>query len=121
MATMSVPSSLPLFTDTLADAARRNLDVTLAACDRFRQWHRENFLLKEPTPEQVRDHASAVRWLLRLNRALLTVVADPKSPGHDLKARVEVMIRLLEECWQSVHEPMPEVEADAILARTFPE
>jgi hypothetical protein len=120
MTTDSPPASAPAIADRLTDAARSSVEITLAASDAFRQWHRENFLLKEPTPGQLRDHDFAVRWLLRMNRVLLTVVADPTSPGHHLKPRLEAMVRLLETCWQTVHDPMPQAKADEIIGRTFP-
>ena len=109
------------FAGTLAEAARRNIETTLAACDAFRRWHRENFVLKRPTLEQVAGHAADVRLLLMMLRWLQATVADPASPARDLLPRIEAMVRVLEDCWRYVHEPMPDAEAEKLLAETFPE
>jgi hypothetical protein len=109
------------FAGTLAEAARRNVETTLGACDAFRRWHRENFVRKQPTLEQVAEHAMDVRILLLMLRWLQATVADPASPARDLLPRVEAMVRLLEDCWRYVHEPMPQAEAEKLLAEVFPE
>ena len=109
------------FTATLAEAARHNVETTLGACNAFRRWHRENFVLKRPTLEQVAEHGMDVRILLLMLRWLQATVADPGTPARDLLPRVEVMLRLLEDCWQYVHEPMSKAEAEKLLAEVFPE
>ena len=62
-----------------------------------------------------------VRILLLMLRWLQATVADPGTPARDLLPRVDVMIRLLEDCWQYVHEPMSKAEAEKLLAEVFPE
>jgi hypothetical protein len=109
------------FTDVLLEATRRNVENTLGACDSFRQWHRENFVLKQPTAEQVAEHATDLRILLLTLRWLEATLADPASPVRGLLPRVETMVKLLEDCWQYVHEPLPAGEAEKILADVFPE
>ncbi|MBM3837326.1 MAG: hypothetical protein FJ398_05060 [Verrucomicrobia bacterium] len=109
------------FRVTLAEMARRNVESTLAACDQFRRWHRESFILKEPTLDQVSEHAMDVRILLLMLRWLQATLADPGSPARELLPRVAAMIRILEDCWQSVHEPMDEAEAEKLLSEVFPE
>lgn len=108
------------FTDTLAETARRNIETTLATCDAFRRWHREKFVLRSPTPGQVVEHATDIRMLLLMLRWLQATVADPASPARDLVPRVEAMIRVLEDCWRYVHEPMADAEAEKLLADVFP-
>ncbi|MBI4663952.1 MAG: hypothetical protein HY735_34575 [Verrucomicrobia bacterium] len=108
------------FSSALAEMARRNVESTLAACDQFRRWHRENFILKRPTAEQRAEHAMDVRILLLMVRWLQATLADPASPARELLPRVAAMIRLLEDCWQSVHEPMDEAEAEMLLSEVFP-
>ncbi|MBI2947602.1 MAG: hypothetical protein HYY23_08140 [Verrucomicrobia bacterium] len=109
------------FSGTLAEMARRNVESTLAASDQFRRWHRENFIVKRPTLEQVAEHKVDVRILLLMLRWLQATIADPGSPARDLLPRIEAMIRLLEDCSQSAHDPMDEVEAEKLLSEVFPE
>ena len=109
------------FSGALSEMACRNGESTLAACDHFRRWHRENFILKRPTLEQAAEHAMDVRILLLLLRALRATLTDLVNAARELLPRVEAMIRLLEDCWQSVHEPMNEAEAGKFLSEVFPE
>lgn len=121
MDTSLTATSADSFSRALAEMARGNVETTLATCDQFRRWHRESFILNEPTPDQVREHAMAVRILLMTLRWLQATLADPVNPARDLLPRVETMIRLLEDCWQSVHEPMDAAEAEKLLSEVFPE
>ena len=79
------------FRPTLADMMRRNVETTLAACDAFRAWHRENFVLKAPSLEQRVEHAEAVRALLFLIRSPQSTIADPALLLADLREQVEAM------------------------------
>jgi hypothetical protein len=107
--------------DILAQMARRNVESTLGACDQFRRWHRAKFILGTPTAEQVSKHANDIRVLLMTFRWLQATLADPATAARDLLLRVETMIRLLEDCWQNVHEALDEAAAQKLLAEVFPE
>jgi hypothetical protein len=109
------------FSDILGEMSRRNVETTLAACDQFRRWHRTNFILEEPSAEQRSKHANDIRVLLMTLRWVQATVADPGTGARDLLPRVETMIRLLEDCWQNVHEPIDEAAAQKLLAEVFPE
>jgi hypothetical protein len=109
------------FSEALAEMSRRNVESTLTACDQFRRWHRENFVLRTPTTEQMLEHAQDIRLLLMSLRWLQATLADPGGPAQDILPRVEAMIRLLEDCWQNVHEPIDEEEARQLCTETFPE
>ncbi len=100
---------------------RRNVEVTLAACDVFRAWHRENFVLKDPSPEQKVEHAADVRAQLFLIRSLQSTIADPVLPLADLREQIEAVAWLLQDCWLYVHAPMDAHEAEELLAEVFPE
>jgi hypothetical protein len=101
--------------------SRRNVESTLAACDQFRRWHRKNFILATPTREQLSEHANDIRLLLMTLRWLQATLAYPATSARDFLPRVETMIRLLEDCWQNVHEPLDEAAAQRLLAEVFPE
>jgi hypothetical protein len=100
--------------------SRRNVESTLAACDQFRHWHRANFILETPSAEKLTEHANDIRLLLMTLRWLQATLADPATSARDLLPRVETMIRLLEDCWQSVHEPLEGSAAEKLLAEVFP-
>jgi hypothetical protein len=117
-ATATIPES---FTKTLAEMSRRNVESTLRACDQFRRWHREYFILRTPTAEQVSEHANDLRMLLMTLRLLQATLADPAGSVRDILPRVETMIRLLEDCWGNVHEQVGVVEAEKLLQEVFPE
>ena len=63
--------------EMLAKASRKNVETTLVACDLFRDWHRENFVIKAPTVEQMAEHAMTVRQLLMMLRWLQATLVDP--------------------------------------------
>jgi hypothetical protein len=109
------------FTDILGNMSRRNVESTLVACDDFRMWHRANFLLEEASPEQISEHGNSVRLLLMTLRWLQATLADPANPACALLPRIDSMIRSIQDCWDSVHNPISDAEADAILDRVFPE
>ncbi len=120
MSTASLADSRS-FSPALAKMMRRNVEITLDACDVFRAWHRENFVLKEPSLEQKLEHAVDARALLFLIRSLQGAIADPTLPLADLREQVEAMAWLLQDCLLYVHAPMDAHEAEELLAEVFPE
>ena len=120
MSTASLAES-PSFSPALAEMIRRNVEITLNACNVFRAWHRENFVLKEPSLEQKLEHAVDVRALLFLIRSLQSAIADPALPLADLREQAEAMAWLLQDCWLYVHAQMDASEAEKLLAEVFPE
>ena len=120
MSTASLADSSS-FSPAFAEMMRRNVEITLDACDVFRAWHRENFVLKDPSLEQKVEHAVNVRALLFLVRSLQSTIADPALPLADLREQVEAVAWLLQDCWLYVHAPMDAHEAEELLAEVFPE
>lgn len=90
-------------------------------CRRFLDVTRQEFLLGNPTPKQLQAHRNATKWLLRTTRALHMAVADPDFPDQRIADELAGRVIQLEHVWSQIHDPMPEAEADKLLAEVFPE
>jgi hypothetical protein len=93
----------------------------LAQCHTFRQWYRQNLLLREATADQEKLADEIQPWMIRITRALLSQMLDPEFPHRHLARSVEATLRQLEDDWAARHNPMSEAEADAIIRANFPE
>jgi hypothetical protein len=89
--------------------------------DTFLEASRRFVLDTEPTPEILAEHKSGLLWLLRCVRLLNGMMSDPEYPHHPLAQKISIRLWKLEERWKQVHEPMPDAEYDALVARHFPE
>ena len=90
-------------------------------CRRFLDVTRQEILLGSPTPEKLEAHRNATKWLLRMTRALHLAAADPDFPDRSMAGELEGRVIQLEHIWRQIHNPMPEAEADKLLAEIFPE
>jgi hypothetical protein len=78
-------------------------------------------LKKEPSPKQLEEHQRTLRWLLQAARLLHSLVADPGFPDRSARQLLEGVIWQLEESWKAAYEPMPQAQAEMILAEVFPD
>jgi len=108
-------------TEGMKDFARHQVERWCQTCDKFIQWQRQYIVQGTPTPDQQRDHKDALRWLLRTTRLLSFSVATPDFPDRSIQRMVEVALWKLDQSWQTIYEPLPEAEADKLLAEVFPE
>ncbi len=92
-----------------------------ALCRRFLDVTRQEILLGSPAPEKLEAHRNATKWLLRMTRALHMTAADPDFPDRRVADELEGRVIQLEHVWSQIHDPMPEAEADRLLAEVFPE
>jgi len=90
-------------------------------CRRFLDVTRTEILLGDPSPEKLAAHRVATKWLLRTTRAIHLATADPDSPDRRFAAELEGRLIQLEHVWSQIHDPMPDAEADILLAELFPE
>lgn len=90
-------------------------------CRRFLDVTRQEILLGNPTPETLDAHRNATKWLLRMTRALHLAAADPDFPDRRVADELEGRVIQLEHAWSQIHDPMPEAEADKLLAEIFPQ
>jgi len=100
-----------------ADQARQWLD----RCDEFRRWERAQLLERKPQPNLLQSHLRASRFMISMTRLMLSTLADPEFFDRTIYKELEGTLWQLEAVWQMLHDPMDEKEADAILARVFPE
>jgi hypothetical protein len=101
--------------------AAEYVEQWLNTCDAFKRWHRENLLLREPTAAALKESERVLPWLIRFSRLMHGQMLDPTWPHPQLARPVAATLRQLEELWELTHNPIPEAEADALLAKYFPD
>ncbi len=106
---------------SLQTIARNHVGQLCELCRSFLRWEREEVLRKNPTLEERQEHQRTLRWLLRAARLLHSLVADPDFPERSARHSLEGVIRQLEESWQAIYQPMPEAEANRLIAEVFPD
>src|SRR6266481_4064866 len=92
-------------------------------CDvigRFIQWQSAHILGVQPSATLKADHREGLKWLLRLTRLIHSVASDPEFPDKSLLSQLEAQMHQLETSWEMFYNPMPEQEAERILAEAFP-
>lgn len=108
--------------ENIEQFAAEQITQWLALCDGFLDWQRENLLDKEPTPEILKEHRAALKWILRFMRLAICQVSDPDFSDHSLKRELEIRLQQFEDFWSMFHNnSMSAEEADALLAKVFPE
>jgi hypothetical protein len=91
-----------------------------AMCFEFLTWEREHVLMREPTPEESREHRQSLTWLLRITRMMHSMLADPEFPNRALTDELEGRLWQLESSWRMIYEPTPQAEAEKLLVEVFP-
>lgn len=120
MQTLAFPTSEPLLA-RVREWVEGSVQETLDAADRFLTLTHRDFVLKEPTVEALREHRLATRLLLGMTRYMLAEVQDPDFPNRTLARQLAIRVRQMDDYYQLLHNPMPEAEADALLAKAFPD
>lgn len=90
-------------------------------CRQFLDVQRREIFQRNPTPAQQEAHRNALKWMLRMTRALHATVADPDYPDPSLAAEMSGRLIQLEHSWRMANNPMSDAEADELLARVFPD
>jgi hypothetical protein len=89
-------------------------------CRQFLDVQRREIFQGNPTPAQQEAHRNALKWMLRMTRALHATVADPDYPDPSLAPEMSGRLIQLEHSWRMANNPMSDAEADQLLARVFP-
>jgi hypothetical protein len=100
--------------------ASEHLRLWSGLIDGFRQWERETVLEREPTPEETAGHRDALKFALRSARLMRAMISDPEFPDREAVADTDAKIWQLEQSWKMLYEPMPDAEAEKLLAEVFP-
>ena len=111
----------PLAPPNLERIVLAQAEPWLEQCHTFRQWYRQNFLLRRPTTEQEKLADEIQPWMIRITRAMLSQMLDPEFPHRHLARSIEATLWQLEEDWAARHNPLTEAEAESILRASFPE
>ena len=104
-----------------ADLLSGWLKIWVKACDTFREWEREELIRKEPSPETLAKHKKLGSALIRTAHMLQAVMEDPDYPTSEFLPEVRGKLMQLEDARDMIHDPMSDPEADAILAKVFPD
>ena len=105
----------------LRAVAREHVNQLCGLCRGFMCWEREEILKKDPSPKQREEHQRTLKWLLQAARLLHSLVAAPDFPDRSARRSLEAVIWQLEESWKAIYEPMPEAQANLLLAEIFPD
>jgi hypothetical protein len=105
----------------LREVVANNLQEFCAECDRFIQWQYRQIIKGTPSPEQQESHRHKLKWALRTAKLLECVASDPDSASSPAVALLRTKVWQLERSWKMLYEPMPEKEANRILAEVFPD
>ena len=107
--------------DFSADLLDGWLQIWIKACDSFKDWEREEVIRKEPSPETLDKHKKLSSALIRGAHVLQAVIEYPDYADRELLAEVRGKLMQLEDARQMIHDPISDQEADAILAKVFPD
>jgi hypothetical protein len=117
--------------NTLTFSEAEGLDFQRIARDKLMEWsglcrqfldvQRREILLGNPTPAQRAAHRDALKWMLRMTRAIYATVADPDFPDTAIASEINGRLIQLEHSWRMINNPMSDAEADELLAKIFPD
>jgi len=105
----------------LREVVVNNIEEFCAECDRFIEWQYREIIRGEPSAEQQEEHRRELKWALRTAKLLECIASDPDSASPSAVALLKAKVWQLERSWKMLYEPMPEEEADQILAEAFPD
>jgi len=77
-------------------------------------------LPRQPSRSELAENRRRMKLFLRMTRLLHTEVADPDFPDRSLADELAIRLRQMEDLWETIHNPMPDDEADKILSEAFP-
>lgn len=107
--------------DALIDWARETTKGMCRTWAALRKWERERILTGLATAKERADHKEALKMVLRYFKWLDSLVSDPDFRDHSIRATVQGIVWQAEQSWKQIYEPMPDAEADQILAEVFPD
>jgi hypothetical protein len=90
----------------------------LRRSNEFMAWQRQNFIVREASAEELREHRERLELMIGLTLHVYSV-ASHAIP--DVLRTVSGRLRQLEDSRSLVHSPMTDQEADAILKQVFPD
>jgi hypothetical protein len=102
--------------------ARETVGQWSRICQNFLDRQRREILEGHPSPAELEAHRTALKWLLRTTRVIHATSVDPDYPDKSMASEIQGRLIQLEESWRLTQErAMPDVEADELLNRHFPD
>ncbi len=105
----------------LQQIAQETVEQWSDLCQRFLDRQRQEIIEATPTARRLDEHRSALKLMLRFGRALYFTVSDPDCPNRQTASELRGRLLQLEHSWRMLHEPMPEVDGEALLREVLPE
>ena len=120
MKAASVPSGFEAGTDS----SLRDFIISIVAnwqmlVKGFRDWERKELIEKDPSTEDLERHRKDAAFIIRNTHWLLSLVSDPESPARECAHEMRGSLRQLEESFDTIHNPIPDAEAEALIQKFF--
>src|SRR2546425_129895 len=113
-ATTSIPGRSPL-------SIERFLTAWIEAVNDYLGRQYREIIQQEASPETLSQYKLECKWLLRSALKLESMLKDPEYPATELGEEIAGKLLQLQECWESLNNPMSDAEADAVLQKVFPD
>ena len=107
--------------EVLPSFTKQFVEPWCALCTEFLRSEREHVLGAEPSRKEREAHRQTLKWLLRLTRLIHSMAADPEFPDPSAAELLKVKVWQLDQSWKTIYEPVPEEQANRILAEVFPD
>jgi hypothetical protein len=104
-----------------ASVVEKLIDLWFALCDDYRVRERRELIERAAPEAKIEEFRLELKWLLRSARLLQSLVIDPEYPAPRYAEEIAWRLRQLEDSWKSLHNPLGQAEADALLKKHFPE
>lgn len=102
--------------------ARLQVQMWFDWMDRILDVHRNNFVFREATPEELEQHGTALKLAIRHSNLFHALIADPEFNESDLVSRLKVRIRQLQDAYDTFHDTgLSDEKAERTLQQVFPE
>ena len=90
-------------------------------CEGFLAWQRDNFVTREPSLKELAEHKKRLNVLVRFTLHVYAQAADPDDPMPNALRTIWGRLEQLQEWGAIIHNRMSDEEANAVLARVFPD
>ncbi len=122
MNAIAVEERIPRLQSQAHDITRRQLQEWFDWMDGILDIHRDSFIFREPTTDELAKHRTALKTAIRTSHFILALIADPDFNEPELAARLQIRIRQLQDAYDTFHDPaLSDVQAEKILNQVFPE
>ena len=118
--TVTQPEAITPPLEGARDFAKEQVQRWCAACQTFLTWERDVILMGKPSEQEKQEHRATLKWLLRVSKLFHASTTDADFPDRSMGNMLEMTVWKLEQSWKMNYEPMPEAEADKLLAKIFP-